>query len=249
MSCQFPGALLRGLIESLPNGAACLRAAVLFVAVALAGVPVASMGSASRPGAATRCAGLRVDVASASRVDATLICAGARDAIDFLAAQGLDVAVDVAIEVVPVLPEKVDASAVGCYAPAKKRVYLLGYADFAQRKDWFGLPIEPALYLSLAAHEVAHAISGCNFKVERPPVQAWEYVAYVAMMATMAPDLRRRVLERKPVSDFETDSHISATHYYIDPTYFAVASYRHFLRPGNGRAYLHAVLAGKVLFD
>lgn len=199
--------------------------------------------------AAIRCDGIRVGVLHAGRVDAALICAGARDAIGFLAAQGLDVALDVTIEVVTTLPERVDASAVGCYSRSSERVYLLSYADFAKSGGWFGLPAEPELYRSVAAHEVVHAISGCNFKVDPPSLQAWEYVAYVAMLSTMAPELRHRVLGRHAGDGFDNDAQINATVYLVNPEHFAVEAYLHFLRRGNGRAYLHAILAGKALAE
>lgn len=237
------------------SGASGPRAAAFALAVALGGpagatqdVPVRQAAVATTP-AAIRCDGIRVGVLHAGRVDAALICAGARDAIGFLAAQGLDVAVEVTIEVVDALPELADASAAGCYLPQKRRVYLLSYADFAPRGGWFGLSAEPELYRSVAAHEVAHAISGCNFKVEQPSLQAWEYVAYVAMLETMAPELRRRVLARHAGDGFDNEAQINATVYLVNPEHFAVEAYRHFLRRGNGRAYLHAILAGKALAE
>jgi hypothetical protein len=35
----------------------------------------------------------------------------------------------------------------------------------------------------------------------------------------------------------------------VDPMRFGVASYRHYLRPENGAAFLRSVLAGEVLAE
>jgi hypothetical protein len=37
--------------------------------------------------------------------------------------------------------------------------------------------------------------------------------------------------------------------YLMDPMRFGVQAYRHFLKPGNGRDYLHAILDGKVMLE
>jgi hypothetical protein len=42
---------------------------------------------------------------------------------------------------------------------------------------------------------------------------------------------------------------MNSTVYLMDPTRFGVLAYRHFLNAGNGRDYLHAILAGRVLLE
>ena len=109
--------------------------------------------------------------------------------------------------------------------------------------------MEGSLYRSLAAHEVAHAISDCNFKLARPTIQAKEYLAYVTMFATMAPAVRARILRKSPGHGYEGDWQMSTPIYMADPMRFGVQAYRHFLKPDNGRSYLHAILAGKVMIE
>jgi hypothetical protein len=223
----------------------CAIAAVLAAGACL-GSAFAREAATSAP---TRCEGMRVVVHGGSPADAALICDGARAAIGFFAGQQLDTAIDVRVEVVPALPEKADPSAVGCYVPAQRRVYVLPYAEFARRENWFGVPVEQAMYRSLASHEMAHAIAACNFRAERPPLAAVEYVGYVAMLSVMQPDLRSRVLAANPGEGYDADPQINSTVYLMDPTRFAVESYRHFLRPGNGPRYLRALLDGSILLD
>lgn len=181
--------------------------------------------------------------------DVALVCAGARDAIGFFAEREFNTAVDVDVEITKQLPQKVAASAVGCYHPERKRVYVLPYADFARRGDWFGVPIEPATYRSLASHEIAHAVAACNFREEQPSLAAVEYVGYVAMLSVMQPDLRSRVLAQNPGEGYDADLQINSTVYLMAPTRFAVESYRHYLRPENGTRYLRDVLTSRIRLE
>ena len=206
------------------------------------------MGRPSPPGPEGRRAS-RGDVTphGGAPEDAAPVCAGARDAIGLFAERQLDTAVDV--EITKQLPQKVAASAVGCYHPERKRVCVPPYADFARRGEWFGVSIEPATYRSLASHEVAHAIAACNFREEKRSLAAVEYVGYVAMLPVMQPDLRSRVPAQNPGEGYDADLQISSTVYLRAPTRFAVESYRHYLRPENGTRYLRDVLAGRIRLE
>jgi hypothetical protein len=103
------------------------------------------------------------------------------------------------------------------------------------------------MYRSLAAHEVAHALAACNFAVREPTIQAKEYVAYVAMFATMDPVVRARVLRAIPGQGFQSESRINEIAYLFDPMRFGAECYRHYLGAGNGVKFLRAVLTGKAL--
>jgi hypothetical protein len=201
------------------------------------------------PGAVAevRCAVADVVVRTRDLADVEAACDGAEAAITFLTAQGLDVDDPISIDLVQVLPKVVDSSAVGCYLGSEKRVVILEYEKLEHREQWLGLPIDRALYRSLVAHEVAHSIAACNFKLTKPTLQSQEYVAYVTTFATMAPSERKRVLAQYPGHGHADDSRLNAMFYLFDPTRFGVEAYRHFLKPANGRDYLHRVLDGKAL--
>ncbi|HSN79904.1 MAG TPA: DUF6639 family protein [Rhodoferax sp.] len=196
-------------------------------------------------------------VHSCDPADVKLACEGANDAIYFLAKQGLNMVRRVLIVITPQLPPAGTATTGGlyldspevCHGDTAQAVHLLTYSEFKKFKNWFHVPIEAALYRSLAAHEVAHAISDCNFKITRPTIQAKEYMAYVTMFATMAPAARARILRKSPGRGYEGDWQMGATIYMADPMRFGVQAYRHFLKPGNGRLYLHAILAGEVMIE
>lgn len=196
-----------------------------------------------------RCDTPNVVVHSSHRSDASIVCGGARDAMTFLASQALQVDGPVSIDVVEVLPSEASESAAGCYLTPKNRAVVLAYSEFRKRGTWFGIAIDPGLYRSLVAHEVAHSIAAANFEIARPAVQAHEYIAYVTMFATMAPAQRERVLSNYAGSGFENDAQMSSTIYLFDPMRFGVQAYRHFLGRASGRDYLHAVLAGNALVE
>jgi hypothetical protein len=184
---------------------------------------------------------------AARRKDALMACHGARDATAFLASQGLEIRGPMTIDVVSKLPTVASDSAAGCYV--ENRAVVLTYSEFSKQGTWFEIRVDRALYRSLVAHEVAHAIAATNFSMPSPTIQAHEYIAYVTMLATMAPAQRERVLSKYPGQGFDDDVQMSATIYLFDPMRFAVQSYRHYLKQTSGRAYLHALLSGDALAE
>lgn len=204
---------------------------------------------ASAPGGEVRCDTRNVSVRSPDAAGARIACDGARDAIRFLAAQGFAVDSEVRVDLVPEVPRAAGNHALGCYLEAEGRVLVLAFPEFTKLGSWMNLPADATLYRSLVAHEVAHAAGACNFKVAAPSIQAKEYIAYVAMLATMAPALRERLLSQFPGEGFEGDWQMGTTIYLLDPLRFGAQAYRHFLKPANGRDYLQAILSGKVMTE
>ncbi|WP_305627145.1 DUF6639 family protein [Rhodoferax sp.] len=196
-------------------------------------------------------------VHSCEPADVKLACEGALAAAFFLTAQGFIMANPILIVIAQKLPLAGTATTGGlyldspddCNSDTAHVVHILSYSEFKKFKNWFHIPIESSLYRSLAAHEVAHAISDCNFKVAGPTIQAKEYMAYVTMFATMAPAVRARILRKSPGHGYDGDWQMGTTIYMADPMRFGVQAYRHFLKPVNGRSYLHAILDGKVMLE
>lgn len=179
--------------------------------------------------------------------DAADVCAGAHRALSFFAGHGLGLREPVTLEVVAQLPAPAPSTAAGVFLAGDRRIYMLSYSAFHRFRTWFKLPIDRAMYQSLAAHEVAHAITEANFQIAHPSIHAREYLAYVALFATMTPALRTRILNAIPGQGFEDEGRISFIVYMFDPMLFGAQSYRHYLRAENGGAFLRAVLAGQAL--
>jgi hypothetical protein len=196
-----------------------------------------------------RCNNLNVVVHSPGHRDALIACEGARDAIEFLASQDLDVTNNISIEIMTKLPPVVSRSAAGCYLESERRVLVLVYSEFRKLKTWFGIPINRFLYRSLISHEVAHLVADDNFKINKPSIQAKEYIAYVTQLSTMEPALRKQVMSNFKCKAFEGDWQIFETIYMFDCMGFGVRVYLHFLNQANGRDYLQSILNGKALVE
>jgi hypothetical protein len=186
-------------------------------------------------------------VRSTDADDASVVCEGARDAISFLVSRGLDLPPRIHVDVVSRLPADVGPEAAGFFREREQRVFVLTYPQFASRGDWFNVAIDETMYRSLVSHEVAHAVAAYNFRVPKPTIQAKEYVAYVTMLATMAPVQRERVLREFPGAGFEGEWQMNTVVYLVDPMRFGVRAYRHFLQQARGEEFLRNVLDGKVL--
>jgi len=196
-----------------------------------------------------RCNNLNVVVHSPDHRDALIACEGARDAIEFLASQDLDVTNNISIEIVTKLPPGVSRSAAGCYLESERRVLVIVYSEFRKFKTWFGISINRLLYRSLISHEVAHLVADLNFKIPKPSIQAKEYIAYATQLSTMEPALRKRVMSNFKCKAFEGDWQICETIYMFDCMGFGVRVYLHFLNQANGQDYLQSILNGKALVE
>ena len=196
------------------------------------------------------CPGLNVSVHSLDKEDAETGCKGAADAVAFLAALGLDTTAPLEVRILERLPDGIAApSSLGCEVRAEQRVYMLTFSQCRKLGLAPDLRIDRALYRSLVAHEVAHHIAAANFKVEKPPVVAHEYIAYVTMFATMAPYQRDRILEHFPVDGFASERAFNVTLYMMAPQFFGAQAYRHFVQLEDGQAFLAKVLSGSALAD
>ncbi len=177
------------------------------------------------------------------------ICAGVQSALGFLAVHGLRPTEPVAIEVTARMPEEAGPTAAGCYIEQKRRVYLVPYAVFRRNKTWFGVTITREIYRTLAAHEAAHAVAACHFRVPRPTIQAKEYIAYVAMFSSMSAELRAQALRATPTEGFDSLDRFTPLLYMFDPMRFGAEAYRHFSGAAAPTALLQDILAGRALTD
>lgn len=217
--------------------------------VVLVTLAFASQASVADNNADSRCPGSAATVVAESAVDKRDACAGAADAIRFFEKLGLQTSEPPSILVTPKIPPEAGPTAVGCFIEQRKLIYMLPYAQFRKMDTWFGVPIDRRMYRSLATHESAHALAACNFSVPRPTIQAKEYIAYVAMFSMMDPALRTRALRATPGSGFANEDRITPLLYMFDPMRFGAESYRHFVKPNVGPAFVQAVLQGKALLD
>jgi len=63
----------------------------------------------------------------------------------------------------------------------------------------------------------------------------------------MPAEARGRALEAFPGNGFDSEQQITTTLYLLAPQWFGAEAYRHYLKPGNGQAFLRKILAGEAL--
>ena len=208
----------------------------------LASGPVAASGSQPCPqgGAA---------VSGAGSQDFGDICQGVAAALSFFASHGVAATEPLSIEVAQRLPEAAGPTAAGCYLESRRTLYLVPFATFRKHKTWFGIPIDRALYRSLASHEAAHAVAACRFLIPHPTIQAKEYLAYVAMFSTMPPALRAKALKIVQAETFDSFDRFTPMLYLFDPMRFGAGAYRHFSSMPDPSSVIRSVLSGQVLTD
>ena len=215
----------------------------------VSGVLGLGLGLGPLPAAACQLERLQLQVADP--LDAADVCVGVGRALTFFAEYGLDLRQPVRLEVRPSLPSDASNTAAGVFMPDQSLIYMLSFSSFRKFRNWFNLSITREVYQSLAAHEVAHAITNAHFRIDRPSVHAREYLAYVALFATMPAKLRRQALAAMPGQGFEDEQRLSLPVYLMDPMFFGAQSYRHFLHlsPAQRSAFFQALLAGEALTD
>lgn len=195
------------------------------------------------------CQGVAASVQTHQPETTAIACAGARDAAGFIGRLKLDAPRHVLIELVKQLPPDLRRDAVGCYATQSQRLMVLEMPDFMARKRWLGVPTSAKLYRSVVAHEVAHALVGCHLGARSLASAGHEYLAYVAMFATMDGPTREAVLAAVPGEGFTHDTEINDMRYTLDPLVFGVEAYRHWLRQPDGEQFLRRVIDGQVVPD
>jgi len=204
--------------------------------------------SATSPNAAQFACAENLRIHCDRQTDVTeAVCDGAKAATAFLRNAGFDTSRSVTIKIVEYLPVSVDPNAIACYVHSERCVYLLAPATPLPPTGVTTGALRALRYRSRAAHEMAHAIAADNFRVQRPTIQAHEYIAYVTMFATMPEAARVRMLDGLPGEGFDNDQQISATLFLLAPNWFGAEAYRHYRSLDYGPAFLRRVLSGEAL--
>jgi hypothetical protein len=205
---------------------------------------------AMAPSGTVVCRGVPVGVSVAGARDgaAQAICEGARDAFHFLAPLGLAQPLSLAIEAVESMPQELGRGVVGCFDSSSDRVVILRHDAFERRGRWLGVEPDLAVYRSVVAHEVTHAILRCHLADDdRLPRIAHEYAAYVVMLATLDPARLDLVLAAYPGEGVDHVSQITVLSYVFDPVAFGVEAFRHWRRQPDGLGFLRDVIEGKLI--
>ncbi len=193
------------------------------------------------------CPGLKPDVrvAAHSEADRDAACLGASLALDFLTARGLTTEQPLTVTVTKTIEAINGTPIFGFFDPRTNVVQVASWAaltERAQPAQMFGMPLDRALYVSVFAHEVTHAIVHAHVDGRRLGHAAHEYVAYAVQIATMEDTLRQRVLSHHPWTGFSADTEINDLVLALAPFRFAALSYHHLQASDDDSALLRRLL-------
>ncbi len=210
---------------------------------------LAATFAAPAAAAERRCVGSNTTVTAESPSDAYLACAGAADAVAFLAQHGFTVdtvmRVDIRDTVFVHSENKPSFRVLGQFDVDDDVILVTstaGQRKMAADKPIFAIPYDDALFRSVVAHEVAHAIVEDNFALIKPSRMAHEYIAYIVQLATLPRHLRYQILDHHQVPGFDSELEINPIVYGLDPDVFAVKAYLHYRRPAVGTVFLQSLL-------
>lgn len=196
------------------------------------------------PAMARECGPLRVQAVQGAGEDEQRVCEAGASAAKFLISIGIRLPKRVTVQVEDALPAYHGVRTYGTFDAQNDHVRVLSLAgsrSISGQQRPFDLEMDERLYMSILVHELTHALVDEAFKPGCTSLRAHEYIAYVAQLATMSPDLRAEALERYPLDPFD-DPEISDLYYAFDPHAFGVKAWLHFNRSGKGADFVHRVL-------
>ena len=113
-----------------------------------------------------------------------------------------------------------------------------------------GEPIDDALYASLVAHELTHAVAQQHMRADKIGSPAQEYLAYAVQLATLPEARREAIVAAAGVRGWETGDTVSNIYLGLNVHRFAVKSYLHLYGHPQRAEVVQTVLAsrGNVTF-
>jgi hypothetical protein len=213
---------------------------------------LALMLAASGPGPAAavevRCPVQGIAVEGPSPEDIADVCAAIADSAPFFAAVGLAMPDRVAVRLVD--PAGLDSSEIGHYDGRIDRILVLGYGAAVNRcrnaGPGLGAIASRPHWRSYVVHELAHAAIHLGCRDSCPSRAVHEYVAAVAQLSSLPDALRADLLaEYGDLAGFEGEDEITEIYYAINPHYFAVKSYRHYLAQPDPAGFVRRLLRSR----
>lgn len=195
-----------------------------------------------------QCVRIQIAPGALTTAERNLICRAERDVSAFFNAHGIEQKHTIRVQIVA---EGLDQRFphIGSYSAEQQLIKMLSQDKALCRQNenrLFGLPMDETLYRSVVVHELAHAIADQNFGYEHPSLVVQEYIAYVAQLATMPPDVKEKILSGSAVTGYETIDEMSCIYYAMDPSGFGIKAYRHFVALPDPGEFLRHLLSGAI---
>lgn len=219
-----------------------IRPSYLHVLLLLTGFSVSSAAVEQR------CAGSSIVVQGSDSESLQDGCDAVSNAARFFESSGLPMPTEVRITIVDDDPRPLlELHETGSYDSRQRAIRVLAYLPAVKATEGnepgLGRITSRAHWRSYITHELTHAAihAGCSSTCTSRAIH--EYVAAVAQIASLPEDVRSSLLENyRDLAPFEQISEITEIYYALNPHYFAVKSYKHYLRQSDPRGFFHALL-------
>ncbi len=156
--------------------------------------------------------------------------------------------------VIKIIEEEIDHRgyiAYGKYDSRSDRIELMSYKSILSHYK------EPAMYNEFfdlthyggaIAHEIAHAVFYHNSLNISPGPAPQEYLAHAVQLAVLPEDRRNTIISRANAAAWESGDAISDVYMALEPTGFAVKSYKHLTTTANPSEFIDILLNSKWFY-
>ncbi len=210
-----------------------------------------SLSGALAPGVeASSCDDAPILVTPPAHEDRLEVCKAAKTTIALMQSYGLEAPPRLEIEIRDAVDARHDNRRFGHFDPFEGKIAVMSWkacTDIERPQKPFGLAMSHALHRSIIAHEVAHAVADWNFLVAEPNLAAHEYLAYVFQIAGMPYPLQQTILQKIDVPAFQKADEITEIYYSLNPDYFALKSFRHFMQAEDKFTLMRRLLSGELI--
>lgn len=193
-----------------------------------------------------------VSVVATARVDADRICPYARRALTVLEGLGLSPLRPIVIRVTENSLASQGYEAYGTYNSRRDIIELMSYeAVFRYQRHpmMYDELFDPVHYGGAVAHEIAHAVFDHHSLGMSPGTAHQEYLAHAVQLASLPEERRKRILEKyDDIDAWQSGDAISDIYMALEPTRFAVKSYKHLMSLENPNEFVKILLNSKWFY-
>jgi len=217
--------------------------AMWLLPAAMALLPTPSIANESCPSA-----GIEVRVSAASVPERTLVCSGARQALDLLALCGIAPRDAIDVRIRAEVRHPLAGLIFGYYDLRERHITLTsldGLPDLMHDTPYDGLPPND-FYKSLVVHEVVHSVMHQIFGTGVQTQAAYEYPAYALQIASLPAPARAQFMKAFDEERLQRPVPLSDTILAFAPYFFAARAYSNFITSSDGCLLLREAMKGKI---
>jgi hypothetical protein len=179
------------------------------------------------------------------------ICNSSEKALDVLSSYGL---LPLRQIVIKIIEEEIDHRgymAYGKYDSRTDRIALMSYRSILKHHKepmMYNEFFDQTHYGGAVAHEIAHAVFYQHSLNISPGPAPQEYLAHAVQLSVLPENRRNTIIARANVSTWESGDAISDIYMALEPTGFAVKSYKHLVAMENPQEFIDILLNSKWFY-